>query len=68
VSTIPSLTSTVNGSRASPDRQDLDVIPNVGSLLAGTVIGVVALSVSLFALIVFVIVILVYQQVENYIL
>jgi predicted PurR-regulated permease PerM len=44
------------------------VIPNVGSLLAGTVIGVVALSVSLFALIVFVIVILVYQQVENYIL
>ena len=44
------------------------MIPNVGSLLAGTVIGVVALSVSLFALIVFVIVILVYQQVENYIL
>jgi predicted PurR-regulated permease PerM len=46
----------------------LDVIPNVGSLLAGIVIGIVALSVSLFALIVFVIVILVYQQVENYIL
>jgi predicted PurR-regulated permease PerM len=46
----------------------LDIIPNVGSLLAGIVIGIVALSVSLFALIVFVIVILVYQQVENYIL
>jgi predicted PurR-regulated permease PerM len=46
----------------------LDIIPNVGSLLAGIIIGIVALSVSLFALIVFVIVILVYQQVENYIL
>jgi predicted PurR-regulated permease PerM len=46
----------------------LDIIPNVGSLLAGIIIGIVALSVSLFALIVFVVVILVYQQVENYIL
>jgi predicted PurR-regulated permease PerM len=46
----------------------LDVIPNVGSLLAGIIIGIVALSVSLGALIAFVIVILVYQQVENYIL
>jgi predicted PurR-regulated permease PerM len=46
----------------------LDIIPNVGSLLAGIVIGIVALSVSLFALIVFVIVIVAYQQVENYIL
>jgi predicted PurR-regulated permease PerM len=46
----------------------LDIIPNVGSLLAGIIIGIVALSVSLFALVVFVIVILVYQQVENYIL
>jgi predicted PurR-regulated permease PerM len=46
----------------------LDLIPTVGSLLAGIIIGIVALSVSLFALIVFVIVILVYQQVENYIL
>jgi predicted PurR-regulated permease PerM len=46
----------------------LDIIPNVGSLLAGIIIGIVALSVSLFALIVFVIVIVVYQQVENYIL
>jgi predicted PurR-regulated permease PerM len=46
----------------------LDVIPNVGALLAGIIIGIVALSVSLFALIVFVVVIIVYQQVENYIL
>jgi predicted PurR-regulated permease PerM len=46
----------------------LDIIPNVGSLLAGIIIGIVALSVSLGALIAFVIVILVYQQVENYIL
>ena len=46
----------------------LDIIPNIGSLLAGIIIGLVALSVSLGALIVFVIVILVYQQVENYIL
>jgi predicted PurR-regulated permease PerM len=46
----------------------LDIIPNIGSLLAGIIIGIVALSVSVFALIVFVIVILVYQQVENYIL
>jgi predicted PurR-regulated permease PerM len=46
----------------------LDIIPNVGSVLAGIIIGLVALSVSLGALIAFVIVILVYQQVENYIL
>jgi predicted PurR-regulated permease PerM len=46
----------------------LDVIPNIGSLLAGIIIGIVALSVSLGALIAFVIVIIVYQQVENYIL
>jgi len=46
----------------------LDIIPNVGSLLAGIIIGIVALSVSLGALIAFVIVIVVYQQVENYIL
>ena len=46
----------------------LDIIPNIGSLLAGIIIGIVALSVSVFALIVFVVVILAYQQVENYIL
>jgi predicted PurR-regulated permease PerM len=46
----------------------LDIIPSIGSLLAGIIIGIVALSVSLFALIAFVVVILTYQQVENYIL
>ena len=46
----------------------LDLIPNIGSTIAGIIIGLVALSVSLDALIVIVIVIVVYQQVENYIL
>lgn len=46
----------------------LDLIPNVGSLIAGIIIGVVALTVSTTALIVFVVVILVYQQFENYVL
>lgn len=46
----------------------LDLIPNIGSLIAGVIIGIVALSVSTFALVTFVIVILVHQQFENYIL
>jgi predicted PurR-regulated permease PerM len=46
----------------------LDLIPNVGALLAGIIIGIAALSVGVGALIAFVIVILVYQQVENSIL
>jgi len=46
----------------------LDLIPNIGATIAGIIIGIVALSVSLEALIVFAIVMLVYQQVENYIL
>jgi predicted PurR-regulated permease PerM len=46
----------------------LDLIPNIGALLAGIVIGIVALSVGLGALIAFVIVIVVYQQIENYVL
>lgn len=46
----------------------LDMIPNIGALIAGIIIGIVALTVSPFALVVFVIVILVYQQVENYVL
>jgi predicted PurR-regulated permease PerM len=46
----------------------LDLIPNVGSLIAGIIIGLVALSVSTGALVVIVIVMLVYQQIENYIL
>jgi predicted PurR-regulated permease PerM len=46
----------------------LDLIPNIGALLAGIIIGIVALSVSLGAVIAFVIVIVVYQQIENYVL
>jgi predicted PurR-regulated permease PerM len=46
----------------------LDLIPSVGATIAGIIIGLVALSVSLQALIVFVIVIVVYQQIENYVL
>jgi predicted PurR-regulated permease PerM len=46
----------------------LDMIPNIGALLAGIIVGIVALSVGTTALIVFVIVILVYQQFENYVL
>ena len=46
----------------------LDLIPNLGATLAGLIIGLVALSVSLEALIVIAIVIVVYQQIENYVL
>jgi predicted PurR-regulated permease PerM len=46
----------------------LDLVPNVGATIAGVIIALVALSVSLEAMIVFVIVIVVYQQIENYIL
>jgi predicted PurR-regulated permease PerM len=46
----------------------LDLIPNIGALLAGIIIGIVALSVGLGALIAFLIVIVVYQQIENYVL
>ena len=46
----------------------LDLIPNIGATIAGIVIGIVALSVSLEALIVIAIVIVLYQQIENYIL
>ena len=46
----------------------LDLIPNVGAALAGIIIALVALSVSLGAVIAFVIVIVVYQQIENYVL
>ena len=46
----------------------LDLIPTVGATIAGIIIGIVALSVSLGALIAFAIVIVVYQQIENYIL
>jgi predicted PurR-regulated permease PerM len=46
----------------------LDLVPNIGATIAGVIIGIVALSVSLEAFIVFVIVMVVYQQIENYIL
>jgi predicted PurR-regulated permease PerM len=46
----------------------LDLIPNIGATIAGVIVALVALSVSLEAMIVFLIVIVVYQQVENYIL
>ncbi|MET0510822.1 MAG: AI-2E family transporter [Thermoleophilaceae bacterium] len=46
----------------------LDLIPVVGATIAGIIIGVIALSVGLEALVVFAIVMLVYQQMENYVL
>ena len=46
----------------------LDLVPNIGATLAGVLIGIVALSVSLEALIVVLIVIVAYQLIENYIL
>ena len=46
----------------------LDLIPTVGATIAGVIIAVVALSVSVEALIVFAIVMVVYQQIENYVL
>jgi predicted PurR-regulated permease PerM len=44
----------------------LDLIPSVGATIAGVIIAIVALSVSLKALVAFTIVMIVYQQVENY--
>jgi predicted PurR-regulated permease PerM len=46
----------------------LDLIPTVGATIAGVIIGGVALSVGLEALVAFAIVMLVYQQIENYVL
>jgi predicted PurR-regulated permease PerM len=46
----------------------LDLIPTVGATIAGVIIAVVALSVSVEALIAFAIVMFVYQQIENYVL
>jgi predicted PurR-regulated permease PerM len=46
----------------------LDLIPNIGATIAGIIVGLAALSVSLGAFIVFLIVIVVYQQIENYVL
>jgi predicted PurR-regulated permease PerM len=44
----------------------LDLIPSVGATIAGVIIAIVALSVSLQALVVFAIVMVIYQQFENY--
>jgi predicted PurR-regulated permease PerM len=46
----------------------LDLIPSIGATIAGIVVGIVALSVSPTAFVVFLIVIIAYQQIENYIL
>jgi predicted PurR-regulated permease PerM len=46
----------------------LDLIPTIGATIAGIVIGLVALSVSVEALIAFALVMVVYQQIENYVL
>jgi len=46
----------------------LDLVPSIGATIAGVIIALVALSVSLEAMIVFVVVIVVYQQIENYVL
>jgi predicted PurR-regulated permease PerM len=46
----------------------LDLIPTVGATIAGIIVALVALSVSVEALIVFAIVMVVYQQIENYVL
>ena len=46
----------------------LDLIPTIGATIAGLIIAFVALSVSVEALIVFAIVMVVYQQIENYVL
>jgi predicted PurR-regulated permease PerM len=46
----------------------LDLIPTVGATIAGVIVGVVALSVSVEALVAFAIVMVVYQQIENYVL
>jgi predicted PurR-regulated permease PerM len=46
----------------------LDLIPSIGATIAGIVVSLVALSVSPAALVVFLIVMVVYQQIENYVL
>jgi predicted PurR-regulated permease PerM len=46
----------------------LDLIPSIGATIAGIVAGLAALSVSPEAFIVFLIVMVVYQQIENYVL
>jgi predicted PurR-regulated permease PerM len=46
----------------------LDLIPSIGATIAGIIVAIAALSVSPAAFIIFLIVMVVYQQIENYIL
>jgi predicted PurR-regulated permease PerM len=46
----------------------LDLIPTIGATIAGIIVGLAALSVSPTAFVIFLIVMVVYQQIENYIL
>jgi predicted PurR-regulated permease PerM len=46
----------------------LDLVPSIGAATAGAIICIVALSVGLEALIVSLVVMVVYQQIENYVL
>ena len=46
----------------------LDLIPSIGATIAGIIAGLAALSVSPAAFVIFLIVMVVYQQIENYIL
>jgi predicted PurR-regulated permease PerM len=46
----------------------LDLIPSIGATIAGIIVAIVALSVGPGALIAFLIVMVVYQQIENYVL
>ena len=46
----------------------LDLIPSIGATIAGIIVALAALSVSPAAFVVFLIVMVVYQQIENYIL
>jgi predicted PurR-regulated permease PerM len=46
----------------------LDLIPSIGATIAGIIVAIVALSVSPAAFVVFLIVMVVYQQIENYVL
>jgi predicted PurR-regulated permease PerM len=45
-----------------------DLIPNIGATIAGIIVALAALSVSPAAFVVFLIVMVVYQQLENYVL
>ena len=46
----------------------LDLIPSIGATIAGIIVALAALSVSPAAFVVFLIVMVVYQQIENYVL